>query len=274
MGTVVYYKNKKNGVTYAYESEPYWDKGKQQGRSKRKCIGHVDPETSETVPNHPKDIINETVVKKRGPKSTELCKRTFYGATYLFDEIGRKLGIKEDLRKCFPETYEKILSIVYFLIIEDKNLLSRFTHWSAIHKHPFGNDILSQRSSDLFASITEEDRLKFFGLQGKRHAEKEYWAYDTTSISSYSKCLKQVQYGHNKEHDPLAQINLALLFGEESQLPFYYRKLSGNIADVKTVKNLIADLDYFEYQKVHMVMDRGFYSEDNINGLFREHIIC
>jgi transposase len=274
MGTIVYYKNKKNGVTYAYKSEPYWDKEKQQGRSKRKCIGHVHPETGEIIPNHPEDngSINETTVKKHGPKPAEYCKRTFYGATYLFDEIGRKLGIAEDLRKCFPDTYEKILSIAYFLIIEDKNPLSRFPHWSAIHKHPFGDDIPSQRSSDLFASIAEENRLKFFRLQGKRRAEKEYWAYDTTTISSYSKCLKQIQYGHNKEHDPLAQINLALLFGEESQLPFYYRKLPGNIADVKTVKNLLADLDYFGYQKVHMVMDRGFYSEGNVNGLFRDHV--
>jgi hypothetical protein len=84
--------------------------------------------------------------------------------------------------------------------------------------------------------------------------------------------LKQVQYGHNKKHDPLAQINLALLFGQESQLPFYYCKLAGNIPNVKTVKNLLADLDYLGYKKVHVVMDRGFYSEDNVNGLFRDHI--
>jgi transposase len=99
-----------------------------------------------------------------------------------------------------------------------------------------GND--STRSSELFASITEEERFSFFRLQGKRRAEKEYWADDTTSISSYSQCLKQVRYGVNKEDDHLPQINLALLLGEESNLPFYYRKLSGNIADVKTVKNL------------------------------------
>ena len=68
----------------------------------------------------------------------------------------------------------------------------------------------------------------------------EFWAYDTTSLSSYSKCLKQVRYGVNKEDDPLPQINFALLFGEKSNLPFYYRKLPGNIPDVKTIKNLLS----------------------------------
>ena len=42
--------NKKNGTTYVYESTSYWDKEKQQPRSKRKLIGKVDPETGETVP--------------------------------------------------------------------------------------------------------------------------------------------------------------------------------------------------------------------------------
>lgn len=77
--------------------------------------------------------------------------------------------------------------------------------------------------------------MRFFRLQGRRRAEKECWAYDTTSIFSCSQLLKQVKYGKNKDNNKLLQINLALLFGEESGLLFYYRKLSGNIPDVKTV---------------------------------------
>ena len=84
--------------------------------------------------------------------------------------------------------------------------------------------------------------------------------------------MKQVQYGKNKENDPLPQLNLALVFGETSNLPFYYRKLAGNIPDSKTVKNLLADLDLFGFSKVKLVMDRGFYSEDNINALFKDHL--
>jgi transposase len=95
---------------------------------------------------------------------------------------------------------------------------------------------------------------------------------DATSISSYSKTLSQVQYGHNKEHDPLAQINLALVFGESSMLPFYYRKLPGNIPDSKTVKHLLKELDNLGFSKVKLVMDRGFYSQENINALFKAHL--
>ncbi|MDP1007466.1 hypothetical protein, partial [Klebsiella pneumoniae] len=60
----------------------------------------------------------------------------------------------EDLKTCFPESYRQILSIAYYLILEDRNPLSRFPRWAAIHRHPHGAVIPSQRSSELFASIT------------------------------------------------------------------------------------------------------------------------
>lgn len=113
--------------------------------------------------------------------------------------------------------------------------------------------------------------MHFFRLQGKRRAEKEYWAYDTTSISSYSDTLRQVKYGKNKDDDQLPQINLALIFGQDSKLPFYYRKLSGNIPDVKTINELVRELDILGYRKIKVVLDRGFYSAENINALFKNH---
>lgn len=53
-------------------------------------------------------------------------------------------------------------------------------------------------------------------LQAGRRLETEFLAYDTTSVSSYSKLLNHIRDGMNEDHDPLAQINLAFLFGETS----------------------------------------------------------
>lgn len=270
MMSLVYLKNKKNGVTYVYESSGYWDKEKQQARNLRTCIGKLDPVTGKIIPSK-KTVTVETSLPKPGPVPTLMCNRSFYGATYLFDAIGEKLGITDDLKRCFPDSYKKILSIAYYLVMEDRNPLSRFPKWASTHTHPFNQDIPSQRSSELFASITEDAKQNFFLLQGKRRLEKEFLAYDTTSISSYSRSLKQVKYGVNKDHDPLPQINLALLFGETSRLPVYYRKLAGNISDVKTVQNLLADIDFLKLDKVNLVMDRGFYSDENINSLYEKH---
>lgn len=272
MAAIVYQTNKKTGVTYAYESISYWDKEKQQSRAKRKCIGRVDPETKKIIPTHKKKRQVVRRKSKQGPAPSLLATRNFYGATYLFDRIGKNTGVTEDLNTCFPDSYRKILSIAYYLILEDKNSLSRFPRWAALHRHPYGDIISSQRSSELFASITEEARQRFFRLQGKRRVEKEYLAYDSTSVSSYSKCLRQVRYGKNKDHEHLAQINLSLLFGQQSRLPFYYRKLAGNIPDVKTLRKLLTDMSTLGYKKFKVVLDRGFYSAANINDLYKHHM--
>lgn len=270
---IVYQKDKRSGITYAYESISWWDKEKKQSRAKRTLIGRVDEQTGEIVPTRGtrKPKVQQDAPVKPGPVPTTEVSRQFYGATYLFDAIGKKIGLTADLKACFPSTYKQILSLAYFMILEADSPLSRFSKWALLHQHPHGKDIASQRSSELLASITEEARFQFFRLQAARRIEKEYWAYDITSISSYSECLKQIKYGMNREHDPLPQLNLALLFGQESNLPFYYRKLPGNIADVKTVKNMLSDLDFLNLNKVYLVMDRGFYSAENINSLYQEH---
>lgn len=268
--------DKRSGIIYVYESTSYWDRKKQQPRSRRKLIGRMNPETGEVVPTdgrgkrHSKKNLDNSA--KRGSVPVIQTERLFFGATYLFDQIGIVTGVFADLKACFPRSYKQILLIAYYLILENQNPLFRFKKWSLLHKHPFRKDIPSQRSTELFQSITEDAKLQFFRLQGKRRVEKEYWAYDSTSISSYSETLMQVKYGKNKDGEKLPQINLALIFGEESGLPFYYRKIAGNIPDVKTIRELLRKLDVLGYEKIKLVIDRGCYSADNINALYKEHM--
>ena len=72
---VVFATNKKSGIVYAYEDYPYWDSEKKQSRSKRKCIGRVDPSTEKIIPT-----------RGRKPNSINISgyTRKFYGVTYLF----------------------------------------------------------------------------------------------------------------------------------------------------------------------------------------------
>lgn len=66
----------------------------------------------------------------------------------------------------------------------------RFRKWALTHKHPYGRDIPSQRISELMGSIDEASKMNFFRRQARRRAEKEFLAFDTTSISSYSELIK------------------------------------------------------------------------------------
>jgi hypothetical protein len=261
-----------NGTEYVFEDHPYWDSKKKRGAHKRVYIGkNVN---GKFVPNKRYLLQQELEQTKKqlkpGPKPTELSIRKFYGSVYLLEQISEITGVTHDLKLCFPETYDQILSIADYLILENSPLY-RFTKWHRTHKHPYGRNIPSQRSSELLSMIGESQKMKFFNLQAKRRLEKEFLAFDTTSISSHSQLIKQVKYGKNKEGDRLPQINLALLLGEQSGLPAYYRKLPGNLTDVKLIKKLMKDISFLNLDKVKLVLDRGFYSADNINDMYKYH---
>jgi len=259
------------GKTYVYIDHPFWNAELKRGEHKRDYIGKIEDGSFTPNRKYLLQLQESEKPAKPGPVPVEECQRLFYGATYLLDCIGEKLGITADLKSCFPKIYKQLLSVIYFLILEEGMSMYRFRKWALTHKHPHGEILASQRISDLLGSIPESAKMDFFRKQAKRRSEKEYLAFDTTSISSYSEAIKQAKYGKNKEGDDLKQINLALLYGEESRLPVYYRKLAGNTADVSTIVNLLKDIDFLEMVKLNLVMDRGFYSEKNINDLMKHH---
>lgn len=66
MSCIVYQVNKKTGIKYAYESISYWDKEKQQPRSKRKYLGRVDSDTGEIIRENKGDNSAEKTKKDNG----------------------------------------------------------------------------------------------------------------------------------------------------------------------------------------------------------------
>ena len=64
--------NKKTGITYVIESESYWDKEKQQPRSRRRIIGKIDEATGEVVPTRRQNRRSPT----NTPQAVEEASRT------------------------------------------------------------------------------------------------------------------------------------------------------------------------------------------------------
>jgi transposase len=260
-----------NGTIYVYEDTPYWDKEKKQNRHMREYIGKIGI-NGEFIPNkkysmrqQKEDAADKSVV------NVPIAKKMYWGACHLLDQIGDLIGVRADMEAAFGQSSKEILSLVYYLVLEGDAPMYRFSRWAHDHSHPFGKDIPSQRVSEIMQDISESGRMAFFKRQAARRQDREYLAYDTTSVSSWSEYIKAVRYGKNKDHDSLPQVNMALVFGEESGLPVYYRVLPGNIADVSTVNKLLKDVSFLEISKLKLVMDRGFYSTDNINALFKAH---
>jgi len=259
-GTTIH--RKPNGAAYLYAVESYWDKDKKQARNKQVCLGRLDEETGEVIPSDR----NLRTVKRAAAAPDVTASTKVCGPYLLLAKLAKDTGLAAALKKSFPDTHEEILSLAFF--IAQKGLpLSRCDIWSASHRHPFEKLIQSQRVSELLQQITENERQHFLSLWLKRLSETELLCYDITSISSYAAANEYIRWGYNRDKEDLPQINLAMLFGQQSGLPAYYRRMPGNISDVKTLENTISTLDFLGKVKLHFVLDRGFYSKANVDTL-------
>jgi len=262
MASLTRHHNKKTGVTYVYSVTSYWDKEKKAPRNRQICIGKLDKATGEVIPTARKrKIVERAVVAPGVTASVRIA-----GPFMLLEKLSEEIGLKALVRRCFPEHHEMIMSLVHFIV--HKGLpLSRSKSWSLGHLHPLGGAIVSQRISELLAKLTETDRQRFLSPWLAKMTEDDYLCYDITSISSYSRGNEYIKFGYNRDGESLPQINLAMLFGQKSRLPAYYRRMQGNISDVATLKTTVKALDFLGASPVHLVLDRGFYSESNITHL-------
>jgi len=261
MGYRAYHKNRKTGVTYVYEATSAWDKEKKQPRNKQVCIGKLDPDTGEFIPSR---RLSPEQAAVRDPAVTADTK--VVGPAVILDRIVADLKLDAVLRKAFPDTWRQILSMAYYIAVRG-GPLSYCESWSKSHDHPCGTSLSSQRISDILKSLSADGQKTFFKEWGRKMAERDYLYYDITSVSSYGQRNEYLKYGYNRDGERLKQINLALLFGQKSEVPLYFNRLPGNVSDVATLHYFLEISGYLDMPKLHLVLDRGFYSKKNVDDL-------
>jgi len=262
-GTTIH--RKPSGIAYLYSVKSYWDKEKKAPRTRQVCLGRYNEETGEVAPSKKK------VAKTDASKTCQCFKANarVYGPYLLLMKLATDIGLVKMLKKCLPELHEKVLSLVFF-IVQKGLALSRCEMWSENHQHPSGQPISSQQVSELLKAITENDRQHFLSLWLGYLLENELLCYDITSVSSYASANEYARWGHNRDGEKLPQVSLAMLYGQKSGLPAYYRRLQGNITDVSALKVTMENLDFLGKVKLFFVLDRGFYSEANVDTLLEE----
>ena len=76
-----------SGKKYVFIDTPYWNAEKHRGEHKRRYIGKIVE--GQFVPNGKYLLsLEKSGTIKPGPIPATECKRQFYGATYLLDQIG------------------------------------------------------------------------------------------------------------------------------------------------------------------------------------------
>ena len=266
--------NKDTGTTYIYEAISVWDTVKQRSKQKRVYIGKKDPKTGELIPNKTyfklygdgeavEDVVDSP------PKPVEVLSSHDYGNIAVMQHAADDIGLTATLKECFPKRWEDILACAMHCCSENEPLYL-CKPWA---ENSYGVAApASQRIAELLRELDEDSRMVFYKKWAALRTESEYLALDITSISSWSELIHFVEPGYNRDHEKLPQINLAMLFGEDSKLPVFPRVYPGSIHDVSTLVGMASFIEQINLDQMHFVMDKGFFSIKGITPLLKDYI--
>ena len=256
----------KNGEhTYVQHTVRAYRNSRGQPTSDRVSIGKLDPESGKMIPNRryyeffgeQERVLGFHTVKKSGSFAA-------------FSGIAEQLGLTKLIQKHFGEHAKDILTVAHYMLCEG-NIMYYLADWQEENVSYSGNILGSAALSRLFSSINMDSRMAFFYDWMKLKYTKEYLAYDVTSISSYGKGMESLEWGYNRDKEKLPQLNFGMYYGQESMLPLYYRIYPGSIPDKAHLRYMTEDTGIVSRKRARFVMDRGFYSAENLRYLVEKN---
>ena len=256
---------KELGCYYVYSDQYYWDSeadnGKGQTRHIRHLIGKRAAKDSAIEYNNRYKLQekNQDIFRR------EVSQTLFMGEYLVLEKYIRKLGLRKQLTEVFgKQQAEEILTLVAYAICT-QNSLSWCGDWMEGHGPSKLETLSSQRVSVLLERITIDKRNTFLkGWMGKHLTKKGYFCFDSSNVISYGKGDPFVEYGYSHGHKKLPQKNLAILTRQENLLPVWFGEFSGSKGDVRTVGDLLKTLHKLKVGTICFTMDKGYYSEENI----------
>lgn len=251
-------EKKVGNSVYIYEATSSWDAEKKQPRQTRRYLGKKDPNSGTVIP----------------PRQSTLPRRAKdYGNIYALQQMATRSGVTAILQRVFPEDAATLLALALFEISEGAPLYL-FPHWI----ETTALDEVKTLSPAELTTFTQ----RLGRMEGQREAFFQHWiahcspvqtiVFDITSFSSYSTRINEVEWGYNRDHDRLPQINLGMVYAEQAHLPLYYQVYPGSIRDVSTLANMLHYLETLGLTPHLFVMDRGFYSTANLSAMIKQRL--
>lgn len=297
--------NKAGSVYYVYTYKNVWDRElKRSKRGESKKIGKILGGQKDGVICFDESFLQErpefrsfqverkgkeyvfTPLNESGTTLTQLqeVKQLHAGATWALDQLVAQSPVGEALKWAFPQRrdYLKILSICYFIILNQDNNISKYERFAEVTRLPWGAPLAPSSISRVFRKIRNQQIETYFSFfrdelleQQEKYGDKNEitLALDSTSGSNYViNNLLNLERHRYEDEDNLPLINLLALTDYESGIAFFYRAYDGKVPAAKTVSQVISENAGLSLKNVVFVSDKGYSDAKNINDCLRNKL--
>ena len=227
-----------------------------------------------------------TPLNESGTTLTQLqeVKQLHAGATWALDQLVAQSPVGEALKWAFPQRrdYLKILSICYFIILNQDNNISKYETFAEVTRLPWGAPLAPSSISRVFRKIRNQQIETYFSVfrdelleQQEKYGDKNEitLALDSTSGSNYViNNLLNLERHRYEDEDNLPLINLLALTEYECGIAFFYGAYDGKVPAAKTVSQVISENAGLSLKNVVFVSDKGYSDAKNINDCLRNKL--
>ena len=259
--------NQKTGNVYVYMYTHFYRNADGKARNESKSIGikasgnmmypndnyyRLCPEAEERIES---DVLN-------------------VGFTSVVQSCFQELGLSEILDNVFGSKCAARLRAICSYIVKEGCVMSYIDDFTEKEFFTSINEIISsQIVSDVFAEITNRQMLAFYSNWIPKVVSDGYICYDITSISTYSRMITEAEYGYNRDHDQLPQLNLGLFTSEDTGYPVYMVTYNGSVNDKSDIVYACENARAAGLNKKFLaVMDGGFFDSKKLQAIYNEGI--
>lgn len=254
------------GKEYWYEDTPYYD-------PKTKQIRHTSRYLGKNIDGKPVKVRTEMV----GTSITSIPTQAYSHGSFLpLQAIISELRLDEYLSSLTSEAEKNvILALSMSRVVRPMamHLVSSWYEETSLFLTKPDLPLSSQQISKILSDLGESgvpDAFMTSLLRGI--GTNSTLIYDITSLSSYSQLIPLLEYGYNRDGLDLPQINFSLIFDTQHAIPVMYDLYPGSIVDVVTLKNTVRRLRAHGIQDYTLILDRGFFSQGNLEELLQEEV--
>jgi len=263
----------KNGTWYCYERRRVWEDGRTKTLS-RTLLGKADERGGELRPTRPKRRAGEgpqaakgeaTAAKGEATAAPSVeATRQHTGLTDILEHVGKVSGVDKDVRAVLDgPTADKVISLARYSVASDGGTWPGIEPWMLTHPVPYEHPITEDVYLDLFRELGP-DEAAVEGFFARRIAREEdpvlLAAYDSSTETSETR-NPEARLGTSKDRPGKPAARILALCSLTSRRPLAYAKRPGNVPDVVSVDNALAQPRALTDRRIALVTDAGFASE-------------
>ena len=193
------------------------------------------------------------------------------GSYAVIKKVFEDYKLPDMLNKWFGKDTGLFMDLVSYLIIEEENAGQYYPEFA--FNHPlFSNQMRIFSDSKVcrfLKNITSEQITGFLDDWNKHrdHKQRIYISYDSTNKNCQAGDIDIVEYGRAKMDAGLPIFNLAIALDKTNRVPLFYETYGGSITDIMQFTFMVDKVIEYGYKDVGFVLDRGYFSKDNIKYL-------